>query len=144
MKTVHECVKEVRQTNITVKEHGRRINFINQTGDRFHLARVDGCLVRDGARADYIVTKIGVGSVIIELKGKDIRHAFDQILATLNHKNCVNWIKRRHAMLIACSRVPRFDSTIAKAKVEAKKRGSQLKVVCGGGDFHVEDILPVA
>ncbi len=35
------------------------------------------------AKADYIVSKPGFVDVIIELKGKDIAHAAEQIVATL-------------------------------------------------------------
>lgn len=145
MTKLSACVQEVSHSNVTVGDKGSRYkaNFPNPSKDKFQKAHVDGCMVTDGARADWIVSKVGVGSVIIELKGKDVAHACEQLFATLNHANCQEWLEPKRALLIVCSRVPSFDTSIAKAQVRARKAGVRLKASCGGGNFLVEDLLAI-
>jgi len=136
------CVATVTHSNITVSEKGRRANFRNPENELYQKARVDGCLVTSGVRCDWIVTKIGVGSVLVELKGSDIAHAFDQLLATLQHVHCKCWLEKRRAMLVVCSKYPAFDTGRARREEVARKKGLRLKVVCNEADLHIEELLP--
>lgn len=146
MKKLHACVEQVKHSNVTVGDKGSKYkaNFPNPGKSAFQKVHVDGCLVTEGARADWIVTKVGVGSVIVELKGKDVAHACEQLFSTLRHADCQEWLEAKRALLIVCSRVPSFDTAIAKAQVKARKAGVRLKASCGGGDFLVENLLGVA
>lgn len=143
MTKLHACVEEVTHSNVKVADRGSRwgANFPNARQDKFRKIRVDGCLVNDGPRADWIVTKLGVGSAIIELKGKDVEHACNQVFATLSHPDCQDWMEKKRALLIVCSRVPSFDTAIGKAQTRARKAGVRLTVDCRGGDFSIEKLL---
>lgn len=143
MTKLGECVVQVSHSNVTVGDRGSkyRANFPNPEKVPFQKAQVDGCLVKSGKRADWIVTKVGVGSVVVELKGKDVAHACEQLFTTLSHDDCQQWLEQKRALLIVCSRVPSFDGTIAKAQVRARKAGVRLHASCGGGDFFVEKLL---
>lgn len=145
MTKLSACVQEVSHSNVTVGDKGSRYkaNFPNSSKNKFYKVHVDGCIVTEGARADWIVTKVGVGSVIVELKGKDVAHACEQLFATLDHASCQDWLEAKKALLIVCSRVPSFDTSIAKAQVRARKAGVRLKASCGGGNFSVEDLLAI-
>lgn len=83
------CTEESNDSKITVKRDGRRAAFDN--ADRASIKRVDlDCWIpsADTVKADYIVSKPNVVDVIVELKGKEIAHAVDQIVTTL-----VKWKK---------------------------------------------------
>lgn len=83
--------------------------------------RVDGCLIADGSlRADFIISKPGVVDVIVELKGKDILHARDQIAATLAFWKTHPPFSDKIAGLIICSRSPMASSDLQVMKAKAK------------------------
>jgi hypothetical protein len=78
------CTDELNDLKITVKRDGRRATFDN--AERAQIKRIDiDCWIPQAgtAKADYILSKLGSIDVIIELKGKDIDHAIEQIVATL-------------------------------------------------------------
>ncbi|AZI35824.1 hypothetical protein [Caenibius tardaugens] len=82
-----------------------------------------------------------MGSVIVELKGKDLDHACQQVMATIAHADCQPWLEAKRGILIVCSRYPSFDTSVAKAKVAARKRGIRLSVVCDKADTEFEKVL---
>jgi hypothetical protein len=136
------CITESTGSNITVQERGKRANFLNQNRARFSVTHVDGCVVTTGPRADYLVTKINVGTVIVELKGSDVYRAAEQIVATASHENCLELIEPRKAGLIVCSKVPAFDTAAARAKNLARRRQLRLEINCRNVDVEIENVLP--
>lgn len=136
------CVEEVNDSNVTVKERGRRANFQNPSRARFRKVKVDKCLVSEGEKkADWIITKIGVGSIVIELKGKNLEKACQQLKATIENPKCKPWIEDKKSFLIVCSRYPSIDTTVQRLRSSCRKQGMRLKVVCDQGDFIFEDAL---
>lgn len=137
-----KCVEETNGSNITVKERGRRANFRNPDRHSFLKIQVDGCLLNEKyKKADWIVTKVGIGSIIIELKGKNLDQACQQLKETLDHPRCKPWLEARKAMLIVCSRYPSIDTTVQRLQLKARKQGVRLNVVCDQGNFIFEDML---
>lgn len=136
------CVEVVSHTNVTVAERGRRANFRNPGNECYQKVRVDGCVVTSGPRCDWIVTKVGVGSVLVELKGSDVSHAFEQLVASLRHPKCASWLEKRRSLLVVCSKFPAFDTARAQREEFARKNGVRLKVVCNQADMEIETLLP--
>ncbi|WP_428990018.1 hypothetical protein [Methylocapsa aurea] len=141
MTSSHPCVEKIRHENVTVKQRGRRANFVNPERAFYNRIQVDGCLVSEGKKADWIVSKINIGSVIVELKGKHLDEAYEQLLATIENKVCSCWLEERRSFLIICSRVPSFDTIVARKELEARKRGVRLKIICGHRDIKIESLL---
>jgi hypothetical protein len=81
--SIDKCRAKVRRSRIKVEEKGRKAVFINPARAEYYVTRIDGCLVRNSRAADYMVTKCGVGDVVIELKGTDAVHAVSQIAAAI-------------------------------------------------------------
>jgi hypothetical protein len=103
-----------------VEENGRRAVFLNPERVSIKKVKVDGCLITgSGLKADYIVAKPGVIDVIVELKGADVYHARDQIIATLPFWRGYPPFSTKVAGLIVCSRSPTSSSDlqVMKAKV---------------------------
>jgi hypothetical protein len=136
----HPCVEQVTHSKISVSEKGKTVTFANQSRAKHERVRVDDCMVKSGPRADWIITKVGVGSVVIELKGRDVGHAVDQIFATISHQDCIQWIERPTKLLIVCAKFPSFDTKIARAQVRARKQGMSLKIVCRSFSCTVEEL----
>ncbi len=81
--SLQACTEDSKDSKITVKRDGRRATFDNGERAAIKIVDVDRWLPdSETKKADYIVCKPDVADVIVELKGKDIRHAVEQIAAT--------------------------------------------------------------
>lgn len=81
---LERCTEELTHPKVTVKANGRTATFLNP--DRAKIKRIDiDCWLfsSESAKSDFLISKPGTVDVIVELKGKDIHHAIEQILATL-------------------------------------------------------------
>lgn len=136
----YNCVEVVNHSRVVVKEKGKQVTFLNPSQEIFHRIRVDGCLVTQGPRADWIVSKDAAGSVIVELKGRDVEHAVDQLFATINHPSCTPWLTKPTKLLIICAKFPAFDTKVARAQVAARKLGMTLKVVCRTFECQIDQM----
>jgi len=81
------CIESLRHTKIKVHDKGTNVSavFLNPDKRIVERIRVDGCLVpaRQTA-ADFLVSMPGTVDVIVELKGTDLRKAFEQVEATID------------------------------------------------------------
>jgi hypothetical protein len=132
----NECVRPTSAKKIAVSEGARGAIFLNPENASFRVIKADGCLYKNMLAADWIVCG-PPGDVIIELKGSDVNHALDQVLNTM-----AIWSKDPEASLfltslIVCSRVPRFDSKIQRAKATVAKRFKTKLHVCSRNKEHV-------
>jgi hypothetical protein len=117
---------------------------LNSDRHQYEVSKIDDCLVKNGPRADYLVSKVGVASAIIELKGTDVAHACDQLFASVVHANVVPLIEGSYGFLIVCRRYPRFDSFVAKAKDNASKRyKAGFHVVAKNLEFDIERVVAI-
>ena len=123
-----------------VEENGRKAIFLNPENAPIKKVRIDGCLiVGDTRRADFIVSKPGVVDVIVELKGKDIYHAKDQIVATLLILEDVSAIFGKDCRLdYLQSRSPMSSSElqVMKAKVRTRHHLSLIVDENGRKEYH--------
>lgn len=65
-----------------VSEKKRSASFRRPHGEEVLIIQVDGGLITEGERADYVVSHTRIIDVIIELKGSDTSKAIRQIRAT--------------------------------------------------------------
>ena len=111
------CTEELNGSKITVKRDGRRATFDNS--DRATIKRIDlDCWIpsTNEVKADYIVSKPFVVDVIVELKGKDIAHAAEQIVATLVKWKNVPSFSNKIGGLIVFTRCPMRTAEIGDIK----------------------------
>jgi hypothetical protein len=127
--TDDNCVETVHDSKIKVEEHGRKAVFLNQDRREVRIVSVDGCLISGASpRADFILSKPTVVDVIVELKGKDIFHAKEQIMATLLFWSSHPPYSQRIAGLIICSRSPATSSVLQVMKQKARRNGILLVI----------------
>ena len=114
-----ECIETVNHQKVKVEEQGRKAVFLNPDKALVKKVTVDGCLIKDAMlKADYIVSKPGFVDVIVELKGKDVPHARDQIVATLPVWLANPPFSPKIAGLIVCSRSPLSSSELQNMKAK--------------------------
>jgi hypothetical protein len=77
-----DCTETLTHTRIKVddKRSLRWAVFLNPAQTTIRKVRVDGCLVSGSIAADWIVSKADCADVVVELKGRDVGHAIQQIV----------------------------------------------------------------
>ncbi|MCW3640473.1 hypothetical protein [Burkholderia cenocepacia] len=93
--------------------------------------------------ADFVVSKVAVGDIVVELKGKDVAHGIDQVLATAQlYLNNDLLTTGKMAALIVAKSCPSFNSAVRKGKEEfAKRFKGPLHVVTKNDTFVFERVL---
>lgn len=111
------CTDEKNDSKITVKRDGRRATFNNP--ERASIKCVDlDCWITSTAtsKADYVVCKPDVADVIVELKGKDIKHAAEQIVVTLGNWKWAPPFSKKIGGLIVFTHCPMSAAEISDMK----------------------------
>jgi hypothetical protein len=139
------CTKMVNHSKIKVEENKRKAIFNNPLNELYEVSIVDGCLVKEGIRCDSLVTKKDCLSVLIELKGTNVQHACNQLFAAVSHPNVNPLIDKKVGFLVICSKYPKFDTFVRKAKDRAAKQfRSGFHVVCNQGTFDIENVVKIS
>jgi hypothetical protein len=136
------CIQTFRDSKPKVEQNGRKAVFLNPEKVPIKKVRVDGCLiVGNTLKADYILCLPNVVDVIVELKGKDIYHARDQIVATLLFWRAHPPFSAKVAGLIICSKSPMSSSDlqVMKAKVRIRHRLSLIVDETGRKEYTFAD-----
>ena len=78
------CTEILNHSSIVVKAKGRVAIFLNPSKTAIKKIDVD-CWIASSKlpKSDFVLSKTGIVDVIVELKGKEIDHAIQQILSTL-------------------------------------------------------------
>jgi hypothetical protein len=116
-RSLASCTEDCTDSKITVKRDGRRATFDNF--ERSMIKRIDidrWIRTTDIEKADYILAKPGVADVIIELKGKDLKHATQQIVSTLARWKGVPPYSERLGGLIVFTRCPMSTAEVSDFK----------------------------
>lgn len=114
------CETEITHKRIVLKENKSQIIFKNETQSTIRKIRIDGCVINDGLRCDYLIIDNFGTQHFIELKGCDIKHAIDQIESTICKIVANPKLDRKEAFIIS-SRCPLIDTEIQSYKVRFKK-----------------------
>ncbi|WP_175735977.1 hypothetical protein [Burkholderia ambifaria] len=117
------CVTVTRAKKIKVTEAKSRTAIILNPGEtEFNVVRFDGCAVTNEIAADFVVTKQKFGDLVIELKGKDVKHAIEQITATASYLRANEVAEGRVGGVIVCKEYPKTTTTIQVLKMGLKKK----------------------
>ena len=116
-----ECIEARTDSKISLKEKKCRsqIVFQNDTRREILVITVDNCAIKEGDRCDYLITDSGGNPTehYVELKGRNVKHAVEQIKATIEKlsrdsrkllKNC--WI--------ICTQNPLDNTQVQRFKVK--------------------------
>lgn len=138
-----ECVKSVKHKKVKIDEKGRSATFVNETKKLFLVVEVDGCLVTGNRipRCDYLVSLPDVASVFVELKGRNVEHATEQLFASIDNPDVKKFATGKLAFLVMCKRYPRFDTFVRRAKHAAMRDfRAKLHVICDQRELEIESL----
>ena len=141
-----KCSSTTNNSNVKISDpKSKSAVFANPNRDDFDLVRYDGCVVVGLVGCDWIVIKREVGLVAVELKGCDVDHAAEQILATLEFVKANNIGPAKRAGLIVCTRYPKVDTKVQRLKQKlAKAFRAPLHVKTHAQALVLEDLLKFA
>lgn len=132
------CGTDTAHPEIVLPHENKMIARFSNEGRELHTYyEVDGCLVENERAADYVVIKDGVGAVVVELKGRDVRSGARQITETARQMR--RFQAQRHggriAGLLVSVRVPQGARTDLQRAQEAFRRefGRDLSTSNGNG-----------
>lgn len=115
-----KCTETIHHKIITVEENKRKFIIKNNNAKKVNRVRVDGCLIDEQIeKCDYlfeIYDKVNIILVIyLELKGKDIKKAYDQLVSTITYcKDKHNKFTRE--CYVVASRVPKAGTELQVLK----------------------------
>lgn len=128
-KNEKECIKyRDYRPEAVCEEKGKKYNLLNDEHCKIALYRMDGGIICDEKnvlKCDFLYIVYDQNcptAVFVELKGKDIKHAVDQLKASIDRYGKV--LGRRVCARIICSSVPRLynDPIVKKMKKELAKQ----------------------
>lgn len=136
---MNKCIRKLNSKKIKVEENGRKAVFINDLQQNYEVGTIDGCLIKDGIRADYFVSSPDK-TILVELKGTNIKHAFEQLFASAEHRSVKANLRQSIGFLIICSSFPRTRTTTQRFQQLAKRKyGANVKVLCNQREVKAQD-----
>jgi hypothetical protein len=125
---------EDKRMRIVCEEKRTKITFYNTTGETVAKIRIDGCVIPDDTvqKCDYLLlcTRIKT-AVFIELKGKEVMTAIEQLSATLDNATIKtpleHYEKRAYAVVTGNPVSSRFQNV--QNRFNKKHKGCMLRVV---------------
>jgi hypothetical protein len=137
------CVSSTTAKIVKVAEpRSTHATFENNAQADYKLIRFDGCVIKNATACDWIVEKVAVGRVAVELKGCDVRHAATQISAAIQFLKNSGMADLKIGALIVCTRAPSSDTTIQRLKeILAKNFNVPLQVKRDARNLNFEKLL---
>lgn len=115
-----KCCKKIDYPIVTISEKGSSaIKLLNPDGETWRVCDVDGCLINDDSkRCDRLVGDDETFTLLIELKGRDIEKACEQLTATFQSEIIRPELKGKLGAIVVSRvvKIPAFDSFSAKMK----------------------------
>ena len=140
--SIEHCRKRMRVPRISVRERKQRAIFVNEDKALFIITRVDGCVTHNETAADWVVSKENVGDVVIELKGRDVDHAVQQVRATADFWRDQGLRIGQIAGLIVARQYPRSSTRVQRAQQAfARSFRGALHVATSNSEFQIERVL---
>jgi len=121
-KSIGECTENKTDSKILLTENRMKMTFLNRERKVVKVVTIDNCVVTEGIRCDYLVINEKDNEFFVELKGTDIRHACDQLTASIKQLSTNPKQKPKHSFVV-CSRFsPAINTIVQNQKVLFKSR----------------------
>ena len=96
--------------------------FLNPLKQEYIKRRMDGGIVKNATSADWMLSREDAGDVVVELKGGDVHHALEQVIATAEFATRNGLLCGKIAALILCTQHPGIDTKIQRAMSSFARR----------------------
>lgn len=136
-----------RDDKIIVLRDERSASFRIDNAEKkvLEVCHVDGGLVCDNSkRCDKSVRRVGEWLALVELKGRDIESATEQLFQTYSHEAIRDKLEKKRVAIVVSKvvRVPRFDSFMKDQKQRfAKFHKSLFRVERDGSGLCLDALF---
>jgi hypothetical protein len=121
MKRFPNCEQLKTDPKIVLQENQSKITLENPQRQKICLLEVDDCAITAGVRCDYALTASTIEEEFyIELKGRDVKHAVNQIEATIQQISA-NPTKHPKICFVISTRCPLSGQDIQKLQLKMKR-----------------------
>ncbi len=139
MKNFGDCEKINQNSKIVISDPGSKnskskFRIDNPKKLKIRVIKVDNCVIKQGIRCDYLVILPNSLEIYIELKGKDIGHAAEQIEASI--KKLTVSLSAKKLCFIASTRCPLTSPQIQKLKKNFKRDYNATLTIKNGEITH--------
>jgi hypothetical protein len=131
-----ECC--ITNNNKLVVFEETRSKLIIENIDKVEATKVtvDDCEIKEGVRCDFMYI-IKDSEIYIELKGQDIKHAIEQLEATIKKLSTNPKTKKKKSFVI-CTRSPLSSASIQNVRVKFRKNYNSDFIVKSSPYKHQE------
>ena len=129
---IDKCNELTNNSEVVVRENKREFRIKNKSRKyNINKVKVDGCFIKDRRRCDYLF-EILQGTKIekvfyVELKGKDLSHAIEQLEATIEYCRDIHCKYSKEAYIVT-SKVPDGPESQNLKKKFKDRNGFLLKI----------------
>jgi hypothetical protein len=120
LKSVEECTETKTDPIIPLIENRMKMIFLNPNRKDVKVITVDGCAATKGIRCDYLVKDEKDDEFFVELKGTDIRHACEQLAASIKRLSTNPPQKAKYSFVISSRVAPAIRTNIQNLQVRFK------------------------
>lgn len=109
------CSIIVKDKRIVLSENKSKITFLNLNQRDIERVQVDGCVLKEGIKCDYMLIEDTEMEHYIELKGSDIDHAIAQLITTITK---LSKCSKSH---VKCAYIISTRCPLTTTKIQAQK-----------------------
>ncbi len=122
-----ECITRTTQTRIVCQEKSSKITFVNTSKQEVQKITVDDCAITKGYRCDYLIINANKTEYFVELKGRGIDHAIEQLEASMAAISSSG--KTTKWCFIISSRCPLLTSKIQEIKLIFRRKYNAILII---------------
>lgn len=123
-----KCSTVINYKKIVLSENKSKITFINNNQKDIEKVTVDGCAVKKGIKCDYMLIEKSELEHFVELKGSDIDHAIEQLIATFGKLSKCAQTHKKCAYIIS-TRCPLTSTKIQNEKLKFKNNYNSSLII---------------
>lgn len=121
------CELATSQPLLVLSENKSVIRILNGKNRNLILKTVDGCLINDGVRCDYLVVDDETQKEsFIELKGGNVEHAVKQLVSSV--ARLTSNLNAEKTAYVICTRSPLTGPAIQKLQKQLRRDNIILRI----------------
>lgn len=135
MRDFGKCESVISHRKIVLQERRSRIVFGNESRRSVRVVEIDGCVITQGPRCDYLVIPYSQVEHYVELKGGDFSHAVRQLERTIREVSEAPKAGEKCCFVVS-TRCPRLTPRIQALSVRFKRQYNSVLIITRSGYKH--------
>jgi hypothetical protein len=138
VKDFGDCEELTTDTRILLSEKQSRLCFVNNSKASVRKVKVDGCVIRDGLRCDWLIIGADQSEFFVELKGGDVHHGIKQLEASMHLRDTESSAPKLACLVNARMAKPARTRYLKSKETFKKKYNVTLKSFKPGTELSVD------